>query len=130
MTARRLSLIALDHRGYANYSAVMRLRRGLALVGVLVVLPLAACGGGGNAFGCTGETCKAVFDGPGEQDLSSALGSGATVEVVTVDAGSVTAHIAGKDAKLVKGEAQRVAGYRVTLTEVDGEDVTLRVVGE
>ena len=106
----------------------MRLRRGLALLGALVLLST-GCGGGGDGFGCTGETCKAEFDGPGEQDLSSELGDGATVEVVTVDGDSVTARIAGADAKLVKGEAQRVAGYRVTLTEVDGEDVTLRVVG-
>ena len=41
----------------------------------------------------------------------------------------MTARIAGKDAKLVKDEAQRVAGYRVTLTELDDEQVTLRVVG-
>jgi len=38
--------------------------------------------------------------------------------------------IAGKDAKLVKGESQRVAGYEAALTEVDGEDVTLRVTAE
>ena len=46
------------------------IRRGLAL---LVVMPLTACGGGGDGFGCTGETCKASFDGPGRQDLSSDL---------------------------------------------------------
>ena len=108
----------------------MRLRRGLALLGALVVLPLAACGSGGDGFGCTGKTCKASFDGPGEQDLSSELGAGATVEVVTVDAGSVTARIAGQDAKLVQDEAQQVAGYRVTLTELDDEQVALRVVGK
>lgn len=49
--------------------------------------------------------------------------------MVTVDAGSVTARIAGQDAKLVLKEAQSVAGYDVTLTRVDGEDVDLRVVG-
>ena len=48
---------------------------------------------------------------------------------MTVDGDSVTARVAGEDAKLVKDEAQEVAGYRVTLTEAEGEDVTLRVVG-
>jgi hypothetical protein len=105
----------------------MRTRRGLVL---LMVLPLTACGGGGDGFGCTGETCKASFDGPGKQDLSSELGSGATVQVVTIDAGSVTARIAGQDAKLVKDEAQQVGGYGVTLTELDDEQVALRVVGK
>jgi hypothetical protein len=108
----------------------MRLRRCLALLCALAVLPVAACGGGGGGgFGCTGHTCKASFQGFGKQDLSSELGSGATVEVVTVDAGSVTARIAGQDAKLALKEAQMVAGYDVTLTRVDGEDVDLRVVG-
>jgi hypothetical protein len=108
----------------------VRLRRGLALLGTLALLSFAACGGGGgDGFACTGETCKASFDGPGEQDLSSELGAGATVKVVTIDAGSVTARIARRDAKLVTDEAQPVAGYRVTLTELDGEQVTLRVVG-
>lgn len=52
------------------------LRRALALLGVAIVLPLAACGGGGgDGFTCTGETCKASFDGAGEQDLSSELGA-------------------------------------------------------
>jgi hypothetical protein len=108
----------------------MRLRPCLGLLFALAVLPVAACGGGGgDGFGCTGHTCKASFQGPGKQDLSSELGSGATVEAVTVDAGSVTARIAGQDAKLVLKEAQSVAGYDVTLTRADGEDVDLRVVG-
>ena len=107
----------------------MRLRRPLGLLCTFALLPLAACGdGGGDGFGCTGHTCKASFQGPGKQDLSSELGSGATVEVVTVDAGSVTARIAGHDAKLALKEAQMVAGYDVTLTRVHGEDVDLRVV--
>jgi hypothetical protein len=108
----------------------MRLHNVLALLSTLAVLFIAACGGGGSAYGCTVRTCTASFEGPGEQDLSSALGSGATVEVVTVDGSSATARVAGKDAKLVKGEPQTVGGYEVTLTEVDGEDVKLRVVGE
>jgi hypothetical protein len=108
----------------------MRLRRPLSVLCAFGLLPVAACGGGGgDGFGCTGHTCKASFQGPGKQDLSSELGSGATVEVVTVDAGSVTARIAGHDAKLVLNEAQTVASYDVTLTRVDGEDVDLRVVG-
>ncbi len=109
----------------------MSLRHPLALLGVLAALALSACGGGGgDGFGCQGRSCTASFQGPGAQDLSSKLGSGATVRVVTVDGSSATVQIAGKDAKLVKDEPQRVAGYDVTLTEADGEDVTLRIVGE
>ncbi len=109
----------------------MPLRPALALLGVLAALLAAGCGGGGgDAFGCQGRSCTASFQGPGGQDLSSKLGSGATVRVVTVDGSSATVQIAGKDAKLVKGEPQRVAGYEVTLTEADGEDVTLRIIDE
>ena len=35
-----------------------------------------------------------------------------------------------KDLALLCALRQSVAGYEVTLTEVDGEDVKLRVVGE
>jgi len=109
----------------------MPARHPLALLCVLVALALTACGGGGgDGFGCQGRSCTASFQGPGEQDLSSKLGSGATVRVVTVHSSSANAQVAGKDAKLVKDEPQQVAGYEVTLTEVDGEDVTLRINGE
>lgn len=111
----------------------MNLRRGhrVALLCTLAVLPLAACGGGGgDGFGCSGRSCTASFQGPGEQDLSSKLGKGATVSVETIDGRSVTGRIAGKDVKLVTDELQRVEGYDVTLTDVDGEDVSIRVVGD
>lgn len=110
----------------------MRVRRLLTLLPLMVGLPLAGCGSGSeeSGFGCTGRTCKASFQGPGEQDLSSKLGSGATVAVETVDGDSVTARVAGREVKLVKGEApQRAGAYDVSLTEVSGEDVSLRVVG-
>ena len=106
------------------------MRTTVALLCALALLALGACGGGdGDGYGCTGSTCRATFEGPGEQDLSSDLGDGATVEVVTVDQGSVTARIAGKDAKLVTNEEQRVGSYDVTLRKIDGDNVTLRVVG-
>lgn len=124
---RREQLIQSDEVRYG----AMALRQPLALLGVLAALLVAGCGGGGgDGFGCQGRSCTASFQGPGEQDLSSKLGSGAMVRVVTVDGSSATVQIAGKDAKLVKGESQRVAGYEVALTEVDGEDVTLRVTAE
>jgi len=109
----------------------MRVRRLLTLLPVVVVIPLAGCGSdpGGDGFGCTGRTCTVSFQGPGEQDLSSELGAGATVAVETVDAAFVTAHVAGRDARLRPGEApQRVGAYDVSLTEVSGEDVSVRVV--
>ena len=96
----------------------------------LAALTLPACGGGGgDAYGCNGHVCKATFQGPGALDLSERLGKGATVEVVAVDGASATVRIAGRDAKLVRDERQRVAGYDVTLSEVHGDDVTLRIVG-
>ena len=105
--------------------------RGCSLAFLLAVLSLVGCGGGGgDGFGCTGRTCTATFQGAGEQDLSSSLGDDATVEVLTLDVDSVTARIAAQDVTLAKGRTQRVAGYDVTLTTVDGEDVSLRIVGD
>ncbi len=109
----------------------MRVRWLLALLPLVVALALAGCGtaAGGDGFGCTGRTCKASFRGPGEQDLSSELGRGATVAVETVDGDSVTARVAGRDVKLVNGDApQRVGAFDVSLTKVSGEDVSLSVV--
>jgi len=128
--------LAEDHAGPARPGGsdvgcwAIRLRRCLALVSAIAVTAIAACGDdGGDGFGCQGHRCTASFQGPGKQDLSSKLGKGATVQIVTVDGPSATVRIAGMDAKLVKDESQRVAGYQVTLTEVDGKDVTLRIVG-
>jgi len=110
---------------------VICLRGALSLLCALAVLTLVACGGGGgDGFGCTGSTCTASFQGPGEQDLSEELGAGATVELLTVGAGSATVRVAGRKARLVKNRERSVAGYMVTLTEVDGEDVALRIAGE
>ena len=109
------------------------LRGALSLLCALAVLTLVACGGGGgggDGFGCTGSTCTASFQGPGEQDLSEELGAGATVELLTVGAGSATVRVAGRKARLVKNRERSVAGYMVTLTEADGEDVALRITGE
>lgn len=106
-------------------------RSSLALLCIVAVMPLAACGGDdidGDGFGCTGHTCKATFDGPGKQDLSSELGPGATVQITNVDKNSVIGLVAGQNVKLIENDPQRVGDYRVTLTEVDGEHVTLRVV--
>lgn len=109
----------------------MTRRRSLAVLCCAAALAIAGCdSAGGDGYGCQGRTCTASFQGPGEQDLSSKLGEGATVQVVTVDDQSATVRIADRDAKLVKGQPQRVAGYEVTLTEVDGEDVTLRISGD
>jgi hypothetical protein len=109
----------------------MRRPRSVALLlCCLTACALSACdSAGGDGYGCQGRTCTASFQGPGEQDLSSKLGKGATVQVVTVDGSSATVRIAGQDAKLVTDQPQRVAGYEVTLTDIDGEDVTLRIVG-
>jgi len=102
-----------------------------ALLTTLLAVALSGCGGaGGDGFSCQGRSCTASFQGAGEQDLSSELGTGATVRVETIDGRSATVEIAGKDAKLIRGEAQRIAGYAVTLTEVEGQDVTVRIVGE
>jgi hypothetical protein len=105
--------------------------RSLAVLCCAVAVSIAGCGGaGGDGYGCNGHTCTASFQGPGEQDLSSNLGKGATVQVVTADGSSATVRIAGRDAKLVRDEPQRVAGYQVTLTKIDSADITLRIVGK
>jgi hypothetical protein len=103
--------------------------RTLAVLCCVAAFSVAGCdSAGGDGYGCQGRTCTASFQGPGEQDLSSKLGKGATVQVVTVDGSSATVRIAGEDAKLAKDVPQRVAGYEVTLTEASGKDVTLRIV--
>ena len=105
----------------------MRLRAPSVLC-ALAASTLAACGSSA-AYGCTNQTCRATFQGTGEQDLSNALGPGGTVEFVDVEDETVTARVAGKEAMLAKGRRQRVGRFDVTLTEVDGEDITLRIVG-
>lgn len=109
----------------------MRRLHCLALLCVIATVAVLGCGGGGgDGFGCQGRSCTASFQGPGEQDLSSELGAGATIRVERVAGQSATVQIAGEDAKLIKDEPQRVAGYEITLTEVDGDDTTLRIVGQ
>ncbi len=103
----------------------MRIRLALA---ALTASSLAACGSS-SAYSCTNRTCKVTFQGTGDQDLSSALGPGGTVEFVDADGETVTVRIAGKQATLVKGARRRVGAFAVTATKVDGKDVALRVVG-
>ncbi len=106
----------------------MRFSPRLALFCILAAMPLFACGQS-YSYACTGRVCTASFEGPGEQDLSDAHGP--TVEVVTIDDGaSVTIRVDGKNAKLVKGKPRPVEGYVLTLTKLEGEDVTLRIVWE
>lgn len=105
-------------------------RRRVALLSCIAALSIAGCGGaGGDGYGCTGRTCVASFQGPGEQDLSYELGKGATVQVVTVDGASATVRVAGQNAKLLKDNPQLVGAFEVTLTETAGDRVTLRIRG-
>lgn len=100
------------------------------LLGALVALVLAGCGSGnddGEGFGCQAGSCLVSFQGPGERDLSSALDGNAVVAVEAIDGDTVTGTIGGQDLRLTRGREQRVAGFVVVLTEVDGENVTMLV---
>ncbi len=89
-------------------------------------MPLVACGRS-YSYACSDRECTASFEGPGEQDLSDARGP--SVEVVRIDdPPSVTVRVDGKDARLLGHQPRRVGGYVLTLTKLDGENVTLRIV--
>lgn len=88
-------------------------------------MPLLACGRS-YSYRCVERACTASFEGPGEQDLSDTRGP--IVEVVTIDDGaSVSVRVDGKDAKLVEDEPRPVGGYVLTLTKLEGENVTLHI---
>ncbi len=78
----------------------MSSRRAVALLGCMSSLSIAACGAGGDGFACTGSTCKASFQGTGEQDLSSLLGEGATVEIRSVADAAAVVRVAGREATI------------------------------
>jgi hypothetical protein len=103
----------------------------LALLAVLVLAAFAGCGDddaeGEGGFGCTGSACKVSFHGTGEQDLSSRLGEGATVELEAIAEDTVIVRVAGREAQLERDKPRSVGGYDVTLSRVDGDDVDLRV---
>jgi len=101
------------------------LRSGLTVFCILATLLLVGCGRS-YSYRCTEQRCTASFEGPGELDLSDARGP--TLEVVTIDSRTaVTVRVDGKDAKLAEGKPRSVAGYAVTLTKLDRENVTLRI---
>ena len=110
----------------------MTSRRGLAALLCAAPFGLAACGEdvGGDGFACTGATCRASFQGTGEQDLSSRLGKGATVEVMAIADAAATVRVAGREATVEQDEPKRIGRFEVTLSSIDGDDVTLRVVRE
>ncbi len=103
-------------------------RHRLQLFACVAALSLASCDDGGDGFGCTGATCRATFQGTGEQDLSSRLGKGATVEVVSVADAAAIVRVAGREATLEQDEPKRIGRFEVTLSSIDGDDVTLRIV--
>ncbi len=93
-----------------------------------LVPALAACGGaGGDAYGCSGGVCTATFEDSGQQDLSDELGSGATLRLEDVTGDSAVVTVAGRDAKLTKGDQQRVGGYLVKLEQTDGDGATIEL---
>lgn len=95
----------------------------------LAVTALGACGPGGSGYGCTGQTCKATFDGSGSLDMSDQLGRGATVKVSDIRPGAVTVGVDGARATVVRGWPVQVGRLRITLRGVEGNRVTLRVLG-
>ena len=104
----------------------MRPSTRLALFCILAAMALVACGRS-FSYACTDRVCTASFEGPGEQDLSDSRGP--TVEVVRIgDPPSVTVSVDGKDARLFEDRPRRVGGYVLTLTNLDGENVMLRIV--
>jgi hypothetical protein len=77
------------------------------------------------SYRCTEHMCTAAFEGPGWLDLSDA--NGPMLEVVAIDGPTVRVRVDGKDTKLVEGIPRTVAGYVLTLTGLDGENVLLLI---
>lgn len=94
----------------------------------LAILVLGGCGPGGSGYGCTGRTCKATFDGAAWLDMSDQLGKGATVKVSDIRASSVLVRGGEASAVAVRGRPLQLGRLRITLQQVNGHRVTLRVV--
>jgi hypothetical protein len=115
--------------GWGRYSAAMRPRRALCLLGVAAGLAAAGCGGsGGNGFGCQGNVCTASYSGTGSQDLSSELGPGTKIEIRDIGKGTAVVRAGGVTRALRVGRRTRMGTLRITLRKADGDSATLRVV--
>ena len=108
----------------------MPIRSTLLACALVVSVPAlaAGCGGAsGDAYGCSSGVCTATFDGSGSQDLSDELGAGATLQLEDVTGQTAVVTVAGRDAKLTKGDQQQVGGFLVKLEQVDGDGATIEM---
>jgi hypothetical protein len=103
-----------------------RTSRRLALACIVAATALSACGRT-YSYHCTEQGCTASFQGPGELDLADARGP--LIEVAGIgDGPSVTVRVDGTNATLLEDKPRRVEQWVLTLTGLQGENVTLRIV--
>lgn len=105
------------------------LRRRLAVLPLLVLLPLgaaAACGGENSTTDCTLNACTVTFD-RGVEASASILGVKA--ELVEVRGQMVTLRIGGQTVTVPVGEGERSDGFDVSVQSVTEEQVVVRISG-
>lgn len=105
------------------------LRRRLAALPLLVLLPLgaaAACGGENSTTDCTLNACTVTFD-RGVEASASILGVKA--ELVEVRGQMVTLRIGGQTVTVPVGEGEQSDGFDVSVQSVTEEQVVVRISG-
>jgi hypothetical protein len=102
-----------------------RSARLLALSAVAAVGLLTGCTS--HATHCSGGTCTVNLSGAQVVDVDPSPDWERDVAVGPIEPAAVTVSAYGDEARLTPGAAAEVAGLRVELVSVSGQDVSLRV---
>ncbi|MFS2294935.1 MAG: hypothetical protein FWJ90_19940 [Actinomadura sp.] len=105
------------------------LRRGLAALPLLVLLPFgaaAACGGENSTTDCTVNACTVTFDRGVD---ASATILGVKAELVEVRGRLVTLRVGGQTVTVPVGENEQSDGFDVSVQSVTEDRVVVRISG-